>query len=213
MNLLGLSNAVSVQMALNKLNNRLIEPTGRLEVGKKTCNHQKQRHLWMVSCDVKYEWFVEIGLKYAKLSFLFVSFLFMFFGILEEQIFTFFCHSLLELQPGGLQHLVLQCFRYWNILATYQKGLKDSCSVYDGVSGLLACGFKDPRWTNGRWRMTWPGSAVWNHSQVTCVSVHPPHLEVLGDGVDSTQWCNRPVKGHLASPDAGFHLSLEAQLW
>lgn len=28
-------------------------------------------------------------------------------------------------------------------------------------------------------RMTWPGSGVRNHSQVTCVSVHPLYLEVF----------------------------------
>lgn len=94
----------------------------------------------------------------------------------------------------------------WNILAAYQKGLKDSCRVYDGVSRLVAPGFKEPSWNKGRWRMTWPGSAVWNHSQVTCVFVHPLHLEVLEDGADSTQWCNRPAKGHLDGPDAVFHL-------
>lgn len=40
--------------------------------------------------------------------------------------------------------------------------------------------------------MTWPSSAVWNHSQVTCVFVHPLHLEVLENGVDSTQRCKEP---------------------
>lgn len=94
-----------------------------------------------------------------------------------------------------------------------RMGLKDSCCVYDGVSRLLAPGFKEPSWNKGRWRMTWPGSAVWNHSQVTCVFVHPLHLEVLEDGADSTQWCNRPAEGHLTGPDAVFHLFLEAQLW
>lgn len=47
---------------------------------------------------------------------------------------------------------------------------------------------------------------MWNHSQVTCVLVHPLHLEVLDDGADSTQWCTRPAKGHLVAPDAVFHL-------
>lgn len=107
----------------------------------------------------------------------------------------------------------LTAFGHWNVLATYHNGLKDSCRVYDGVSRLLAPGFKAPSWNKGRWRMTWPGSAVWNHSQVTCVFVHPLHLEVWDDGADSTQWCNSPAKGHLAGPDALFHLFLDAQLW
>lgn len=64
----------------------------------------------------------------------------------------------------------------------------------------------------GRWRMTWPSSGVWNHSQVTCVFVHPLHLKVLEDGAESTRWCSRPAKGHLAGPGAAFHLFLEARL-
>lgn len=79
-----------------------------------------------------------------------------------------------------------------NILAAYQNPLKDSCCVYDGVSRLLASGFKEAPQNKGRWRMTWPSSAVWNHSQVTCVFVHPLHLEVLENGVDSTQRCKEP---------------------
>lgn len=79
-----------------------------------------------------------------------------------------------------------------NILAAYQNPLKDSCRVYDGVSRLLASGFKEAPQNKGRWRMTWPSSAVWNHSQVTCVFVHPLHLEVLENGVDSTQRCKEP---------------------
>lgn len=91
-------------------------------------------------------------------------------------------------------------------LAAYQKGLKDSCSVYNGVSGLLASGFKEHPEPKGRWRMTRPGSAVRNHSQVTCVSVHLLHLELLEVAADSTQRRYRPATGHLAGPDAAFHL-------
>lgn len=54
--------------------------------------------------------------------------------------------------------------------------------------------------------MTWPGSAVPNHSQVTCVSVHALHLEVLEVAADSTQPRYRAATGHLAGPDAAFHL-------
>lgn len=91
-------------------------------------------------------------------------------------------------------------------LAAYQKDLKDSCSVYDGVSGLLASGFKEHPEPKGRWRMTRPGSAVRNHSQVTCVSLHLLHLELWEVAADSTQRRYRPATGHRAGPDAAFHL-------
>lgn len=103
-----------------------------------------------------------------------------------------------------------KCISNWNILATYQNHFKDSCCVCDGVSRLLAPGFKEPSWNKGRRGMTWPSSAVWNHSQVTCVFVHLLYLEVSEDEADSTQWCNRPAKGHPAGPDAVFHLFFRA---
>lgn len=72
-------------------------------------------------------------------------------------------------------------------------------------AGFWPQGSKNHR-NKGRWRTTWPGSAVWNHSRVTCVSLHPLHLEVLEVAADSTQRRHRPATGHLAGPDAAFHL-------
>lgn len=80
------------------------------------------------------------------------------------------------------------------------------------LAGSWPRGFKASSWNKGRRRMTWPGSAVWNHSRVTCVFLHPLHLEVLEDGIDSTQRRYRPAKGHLAAPDAAFDIFLESQL-